>query len=205
MAVLTFHLYHKRGAFVSLPIYIYMKRSGLFKMVRILLLLVLIILIVGYCWTGKQVMPVKGADIKSYAANSFWFYPWGKSVTHKGVDIFARKGTDVVSATGGIVVFSGVKERGGNAVVVLGPRWRFHYYAHLDQINTRKFSVVSAGAKIGTVGNTGNAAGKPSHLHYSIARMIPEPWKADKDHQGWKKMIYLNPIPLLDQAVKGAE
>jgi len=36
-------------------------------------------------------MPVKGATESDYNANSFWFYPWGKSVTHKGVDIFAKK------------------------------------------------------------------------------------------------------------------
>jgi len=182
-----------------------MKRKKVLNTIRWILLPALVILITGYCLPDNWLVPVKGAGKNSYAGNSFWFYPWGKSVTHKGVDIFARKGTEVVAATGGLVVFSGVKERGGNAVVILGPHWRFHYYAHLDRIDSRKFSFVSAGETIGTVGNTGNAAGKPSHLHYSIARMIPEPWKADKDHQGWKKMIYQNPIPLLDQAVKGAE
>ncbi len=46
-------------------------------------------------------MPVAGATISSYNQNSFWAYPWGKSVTHKGVDIFAKEGTAVLSSTGG--------------------------------------------------------------------------------------------------------
>ena len=50
-------------------------------------------------------MPVEGATAKNYAQNSFWFYPWGKSVTHKGVDIFGRKGRAVHPATAGIVVY----------------------------------------------------------------------------------------------------
>jgi hypothetical protein len=44
----------------------------------------------------------EGATRKSYSQNSFWAYPWGKSVTHKGVDIFAKKGTDVHPATAGL-------------------------------------------------------------------------------------------------------
>lgn len=170
-----------------------------------LLLFLLLILIAGFCIPSNFRMPVKGADSKSYSQESFWFYPWGKSGTHKGVDIFAKKGTDVVAASSGWVVFTGQKERGGNVVIVLSGGWRFHYYAHLDQIHASSFHFIQEGERLGTVGNTGNAAGKPSHLHYSIARLLPLPWKADDSPQGWKKMIYENPIPLLNQSVRGAE
>jgi len=43
--------------------------------------------------------PVKGSTKSDYHPDSFWFYPWGKSGTHKGVDIFARKETSVVAST----------------------------------------------------------------------------------------------------------
>ena len=72
-------------------------------------------------------MPVKGATAKNYAQNSFWFYPWGKSVTHKGVYIFSIKGRIVHPATPGVVVYKGKNKLGGNVVYVLGPRWRLHY------------------------------------------------------------------------------
>ena len=92
----------------------------------------------------KLIMPVEGATRKSYSQNSFWAYPWGKSVTHKGVDIFAKRGTDIHPATAGIVIYKGKNSRGGNVVYILGPKWRIHYYAHLDKIKTKRFSIVSS-------------------------------------------------------------
>ena len=159
----------------------------------------LVLLLVGFLIPQKFIMPVKGATRKSYSQNSFWAYPWGKSVTHKGVDIFAKKKTPVLAATSGIVIRRGVNERGGNFVMILGPKWRIHYYAHLDEIKTHRFSIVSSKTVIGTVGNTGNAIGKPSHLHYTIKTIIPYPWRIDKSIQGKRKMFYLNPITYLNK------
>lgn len=144
-------------------------------------------------------MPVEGATSSDYNKKSFWYYPWGKSGTHKGVDIFASKGTAINSATWGLVVAAGNHQHGGNYVVVLGPKWRFHYYAHLDAISTKRFRFVNNEKQIGTVGDTGNAKGKPAHLHYSISSMIPLPWRIDGSPQGWKKMFFLNPIKYLEE------
>lgn len=152
------------------------------------------ILLVGFLLPQKLVMPVKGASSKDYHPESFWYYPWGKSVVHHGVDVFARAGTPVHSSTIGIVVFKGVLGLGGNTVLVLGPKWRFHYYAHLQETSTGWFRPVNQNTKIGTVGSSGNAAGKPAHLHYSISTPIPYPWRWDDAPLGWKKMFYLNPI-----------
>jgi murein DD-endopeptidase MepM/ murein hydrolase activator NlpD len=170
------------------------------RIIKYTLLSLLIILVIGYCLPQHFVMPVSGANDKSYSDNSFWLYPWGKSVTHKGVDIFGNQGTPVLSSTHGLVVYTGVLERGGNVAVVLGPKWRFHYYAHLKDINTSSFHFVKAGTAIGTVGTTGNAAGKPPHLHYSVSSLLPLPWHIDGSKQGWKKMFYLNPIPYLKES-----
>ena len=165
--------------------------------IRKTLIVLVLLLSIGYLLPEMFMMPVDGATSKSYAQNSFWFYPWGKSITHKGVDIFARKGTLIHSATPGIVVYKGQIARGGNVVLVLGPKWQLHYYAHLDSIAARWLEPVLHASSIGTVGTTGNAKGKPPHLHYAIRRMIPFPWKADIGPQGWKKMFYVNPVPLL--------
>ena len=154
----------------------------------------LLLLASGFFIPQNLKMPVDGAGEKSYDKRSFWYYPWGKSVTHKGVDIFAKKGTSIFSATEGLVVYTGEMGRGGNVVLVLGPKWRLHYYAHLDKLNTTEGSFVNQKDVIGKVGNTGNAQGKPSHLHYSIITLIPYPWRMDLSHQGYKKMFYLNPI-----------
>ncbi len=163
------------------------------------ILVVLFIIVLGFLIPQSFRMPVRGATQSSYNPESFWFYPWGKSVTHKGVDVFASKGTSVVSSTVGIVLYKGKMGKGGNVVVILGPKWRIHYYAHLNSISTHIFSLVIPGKKIGSVGASGNAQGKSPHLHYAIATLIPYPWRIDFDHQGWKKMFYLNPIDYLKQ------
>lgn len=157
----------------------------------------LIVLVVGLIIPQSFENPVDKADKNSYNSKSFWFYPWGKSGTHKGVDIFAKEGTTVNSSTGGLVLFVEEIERGGKVVLIVGTKWRLHYYAHLRDINAGFFSWTSKGEKIGTVGTTGNAKGKPPHLHYSITTLIPYPWRIDGDEQGWKKMFYLNPITYL--------
>src|ERR1700682_3278120 len=52
---------------------------------------------------------------------------------HEGIDIFAARGTPVVSATRGIVLVVGTNRLGGRVVEVLGPALVWHYYAHLDR------------------------------------------------------------------------
>ncbi len=166
-------------------------------MKRKILLISLFILLIGLLLPQSFQMPVEGASHRDYNRNSFWYFPWGKSITHKGVDIFAKAGTTVRSSTKGIVLYCGENKMGGNTVWVLGPKWRLHYYAHLQSINTHTFALVNATVKIGTVGSSGNAVGKAPHLHYSILTPIPYPWRIDEDIQGWKKMFYLNPIDYL--------
>lgn len=155
---------------------------------------ILIVVLIGFLIPQNFKMPVNGATQSDYNEKSFWYYPWGKSITHKGVDIFAKKGTVINSSTSGLVLCSRDLKKGGKFVLILGPKWRLHYYAHLNELTSSSFSHVNKKTKIGTVGTSGNAAGKPPHLHYSILTIIPYVWRMDTDEQGWKKMFYLNPI-----------
>lgn len=175
-----------------------MKHTNSRPWTRVTLVLVLI-LVAGWIIPQRFSMPVEGATRHNYDQHSFWAYPWGESVTHKGVDIFAERGTNVHSATAGLVVWTGQNRLGGNFVMVLGPKWRLHYYAHLNEIRTHVLTPVTNSSILGTVGNTGDAAGKPTHLHYTIKSIIPNPFRIDHSHQGWKKAFYLNPIPYLNE------
>jgi murein DD-endopeptidase MepM/ murein hydrolase activator NlpD len=159
------------------------------------LILVLIVALIP----SRFVMPVEGATIKSYDQKSFWAYPWGKSVYHKGVDIFARQGTPVLSSTKGFVVFTGQFSLGGNVVLVIAPGWKLHYYAHLKEIKTSSFSFVSPSDQVGTVGTTGNAKGKPPHLHYSIQRLFPRIEARQLIPN--TKSFYVDPTPWLNASV----
>lgn len=157
-------------------------------------LVLFIFLVVGFCLPSSLLIPVEGATTDNWDYRSYWYYPWGKSITHKGIDIFASNHTNVISPTYGLVLSTGNSINGGNFIYLLGPRWRVHYFAHLDTISTATYRLVKKGEVLGKVGNTGNAAGKEPHLHYSISTLIPYPWLYDEfAREGWLKMIYLNP------------
>lgn len=151
------------------------------------------VFLAGLATPERLVVPVNGATRRDWNPETFWHSPWGASGVHKGIDIFAKVGTPVRSAGPGFVLFAGKLALGGNVVIVAGPKWRLHYYAHLRETATSGGRLVSKGETLGSVGATGNAAGKPPHLHYAIVTPIPHPWLADGDPQGWKKMFYLNP------------
>jgi murein DD-endopeptidase MepM/ murein hydrolase activator NlpD len=113
--------------------------------------------------------PVDGARARRVADTWWAARPNGRR--HEGIDIFAPKGTAVVSTTRGIVTRVGENRLGGQVVGVLGPGFEWHYYAHLDRFGTfREGDVVQVGDVLGYVGNTGNARGTPPHLHYGIYR-----------------------------------
>lgn len=173
-----------------------MKKQKKKKRFRYLPTIVIALIIIGLCLPQRLIIPVEGATSKDWHPETFWYYPWGKSVTHKGVDIFAEKGRPVLASTYGIVLFKGEFGAGGESVFLPGPKWRLHYFAHLNDIHTTWFDLVKKGKRLGTVGATGNACGKPPHLHYSVITIIPYPWKLDKSRQGWKKMFFLNPLKM---------
>lgn len=141
--------------------------------------------------------PVQGATAADWHPNSFWYYPWGASGVHRGVDIFARFDQPVLSATDGVVISTAQRELGGNTVTVLGPKWRLHYYAHLSRTEVHFGQWLHAGALIGGVGTSGNAVGKAPHLHYSIRTLFPYVWQRDQAPYGSQKMWYIDPLPRL--------
>ncbi|MEY4562183.1 MAG: hypothetical protein RLZZ618_1460 [Pseudomonadota bacterium] len=142
-------------------------------------------------------MPVEGASRRDWNSKSFWFEPWGVSGVHKGIDIFASRGKAVRASVPGLVVYRGELGIGGKVVAVLGPKWRLHYFAHLDGFSSDAPLLVSTGDLLGTVGTSGNAAGKPPHLHYSVVSLLPLPWRYSTASQGWLQMFFLDPGALL--------
>jgi murein DD-endopeptidase MepM/ murein hydrolase activator NlpD len=159
-------------------------------------IVLLIILITGFLIPEKPLIPVEGATRRDWNSKSFWFEPWGKSGVHKGIDIFAGYAKPVISAVPGVVIYQGQLSIGGNVVAVLGPKWRIHYYAHLAEPTPIPWFVRS-GHVIGAVGTSGNAAGKPPHLHYAILSIVPIPWRYSVVTQGWKRIFFLNPSDIL--------
>ncbi|GAB2506257.1 M23 family metallopeptidase [Microbulbifer agarilyticus] len=165
-----------------------------------ILIFVAAIISLGFALPEGRVIPVAGASSSDWNKDTFWYEPWGSSGVHKGVDIFAHKGAPAVSATNMVILYTGRVPKGGNIVVGLGPKWRIHYFAHLDSVSVSTGFMIAAGTEIGRVGDSGNAADKPAHMHYSIVSPLPLFWKIDGATQGWKKAFYLNPLEYLASA-----
>lgn len=112
--------------------------------------------------------PVEGAVVRST-----WHAPRPGGRSHEGIDLFARRGTPVRSATRGVVWKVGDDPLGGRVVTVLGDGPAFYYYAHLDGFadGLKVGDRVKPGVPLGTVGNTGNARTTPPHLHFGVYRI----------------------------------
>jgi murein DD-endopeptidase MepM/ murein hydrolase activator NlpD len=97
-----------------------------------------------------------------------WGNPRSGGRTHKGTDMFAARNTPVVAVVDGTLRFSN-GGLGGIAIWVNG-RGASFYYAHLDHRaeGLTPGAYVTRGTVIGYVGNTGNAAGGPTHLHFQL-------------------------------------
>lgn len=86
---------------------------------------------------------------------------------HEGIDIAAPKGTRVLAARSGHVIYTGNRISGyGNMVIVRHPDTLATVYAHLSKINVKKGQFVSKGQLVGRVGETGRATGP--HLHFEV-------------------------------------
>ena len=141
----------------------------------------------GLAWLSAQppdatlLMPVAGAKV--HRITDTWGAPRPGARRHRGQDIFAPKGTAVHSATRGYVVRLGDNALGGKVVLIAGAGGRRYYYAHLAAFspNLRVGMPVTPETVIGLVGNTGNAARTPPHLHFSMYTVVGA----------------VNPLPLL--------
>ena len=116
----------------------------------------------------KIAMPLE--DVTKRQIADTWGAPRGTGRSHEGQDIFAPKGTPILSATNGYVYKVGHNNLGGQTVSVISAGGRVYYYAHLDgyapgiEVGDR----VTTRTVLGYVGTTGNAVGTPPHLHFGV-------------------------------------
>jgi murein DD-endopeptidase MepM/ murein hydrolase activator NlpD len=120
---------------------------------------------------SRIAMPLE--DVSKRAIADTWHAPRGTGRQHEGQDIFAPRGTPVLSATNGFVYKIGENNLGGQTVSVIGSGGRVYYYAHLDKYapGLEVGDRVSTRTVLGYVGTTGNAQGTPPHLHFGIYGM----------------------------------
>lgn len=100
-----------------------------------------------------------------------WYFPRFVPAfhLHVGTDLFAACGTPARSPADGTLKLA-QGGSGGLAAYVYEPNGTYYYLAHLQRFvpSHRSGQQVKLGETIGYVGDTGNAAGSPCHVHFEI-------------------------------------
>lgn len=88
---------------------------------------------------------------------------------HMGIDLAAGRGTAILAARGGRVVYRGRDFRGYGRMVLVenGGGWTT-LYAHLDKYYVEEGQKLAGGEMIGAMGRSGRATGV--HLHFEIRK-----------------------------------
>ena len=136
-----------------------------------------------------MVVPVAG--VRTSELKDTYGAPRSGGRGHKGVDIFAARGTPVIAAAAGTIVKRDSNAVGGISVYQRDLDGRtIYYYAHLDRwrAGLKEGDLVRQGDTIGYVGSTGNVSGSP-HLHFAVF-VVNDPNK-------WWRGRDLNPYKLL--------
>ncbi len=115
---------------------------------------------------GGYVFPVYGPS----SFTDTFGAPRASVVWHHGDDIFAALGAPVLAVTDGTVFSVGWNDIGGNRLWLRDRQGNQFYYAHLSAFSPIAVNGarVKAGDVVGFVGDTGDAAGTPYHLHFEI-------------------------------------
>lgn len=87
---------------------------------------------------------------------------------HMGVDLRAPGGTTLYPMADGVVTNVGTDPKGGNIVNVQHANGIRTYYAHLGTISVHKGDKVTKDTALGTIGDSGNAAGTHPHCHFQV-------------------------------------
>lgn len=114
-------------------------------------------------------MPVAGVEPYDLQDN-FGFDRDGGKRKHRGIDIFAPRGAQVVASASGIITYIGEQRLGGRCLWVTSGDGTSFYYAHLDRWapGLKQGMRIRKGDLLGYVGTTGNAINTPPHLHFQI-------------------------------------
>ena len=115
---------------------------------------------------GKLINPVpSGYTVTSPFGNRI--HPvTGDLKFHSGIDLAAAKGTAIVAADGGTVVYAGVAGGYGNLVEIEHEDGSKTWYGHLESIGVKAGDPIGQGHQLGTMGSTGVSTG--DHLDFGI-------------------------------------
>lgn len=109
----------------------------------------------------------------SYTRISSYFGPRqqpvaGASTNHKGVDLAAPYGSDILAAASGVVTTSKYSASAGNYIVIAHGNGVSTVYMHASSLLVSVGETVTQGQVIAKVGSTGYSSG--NHLHFGVIK-----------------------------------
>ena len=126
----------------------------------------------------EGVMPKNAAPLSNDQiplADNYFIYPTEGVITqglhyYNAIDVANKCGTPIYAAASGVVeraVFNNAWNGGmGNHVTILHPNGTVTYYGHFETVFVKPGDKVTAGDRIGLMGETGNATG--CHVHFEV-------------------------------------
>lgn len=115
--------------------------------------------------------------------------PCESESVHRGYDIAAPIGTDIIAPKGGTVILSDLDLYYEGGTVFLDHGYGLvSVFIHMSAIDVTEGQVVAAGEKLGEIGNTGRTTGP--HLHWAVK------WR-DLDSDDRRADFYIDPELLL--------
>ena len=117
---------------------------------------------------GTYMFPVLGATANDYS-NDFGA-PRADTGFHQGIDIFAAAGTPILAINDGVLSNVGWNTLGGRRFWLTDRYGNQFYFAHLSGFSplAKEGAQVRRGDVIGFVGNSGDAQGTSTHLHFEM-------------------------------------
>ena len=100
----------------------------------------------------------------------------GASTNHKGIDIGADGGADIVAAAAGMVTSAAYSSAAGNYVMIDHGGGLYTVYMHASALLVSPGQEVSAGQVIAKVGSTGISTGNHLHFGVSLNGSYVSPW-----------------------------
>lgn len=131
---------------------------------------------------GKLALPIADGQFRFSSGFGVRTDPFtGRSAGHNGVDMAAHKGTTIMAAADGVVIYAGYYNGFGNTVMIRHSADMVTLYGHIREggIKVSTGQSVSRGQKIAEVGSTGRSTG--NHVHFTV----------------YKNDVAVNPMPYL--------
>lgn len=100
----------------------------------------------------------------------------GASSNHKGIDIGAAYGADIVAADGGTVLVATYSSSGGNYVIIDHGGGLCTVYMHASSLTVSAGQTVSKGQVIAKVGSTSISTGNHLHFGVTLNGVYVSPW-----------------------------